>query len=117
MSTHKPHVRRRANRCQENYTACPLPGRKNLFECVDVMNDIQSCGACWSTGEGEDCTAFDDLATASCVMGKCQYKCPIGYNLTPTGCIPAPRHAGNGTATAGGRNKTSNKVFFQSHFS
>jgi hypothetical protein len=81
------------------------------------MNDIQSCGACWSTGEGEDCTAFDDLATASCVMGKCQYKCPIGYNLTPTGCIPAPRHAGNGTATAGGRNKTSNKVFFQSHFS
>jgi hypothetical protein len=65
---------RRSMVCDAGRTACAIGGgpKVRAFECVDTMNDIQSCGGCWSTGAGVDCTAFDDRATATCVRGQCQ---------------------------------------------
>jgi hypothetical protein len=42
---------------------------------IDTQHDLQSCGGCFSQGKGEDCTVFDDMASASCVAGKCQCEC------------------------------------------
>lgn len=58
--------------CPEQFSACPLNDRKGGWECVNTKEDVQSCGGCWSTGKGVDCTSFDSYASARCVKGVCQ---------------------------------------------
>jgi hypothetical protein len=69
--------------CEADMTACPIGNslKARAFECVNTKTDIQSCGGCWSTGEGVDCTTFDDRATATCVQGKCQCEFLLASNL------------------------------------
>lgn len=67
-------VKKRAQVCESGMTACPLPNGRKGFECVDTSSNVNSCGGCWATGEGEDCTVFDDMAEAQCIQGKCQCK-------------------------------------------
>jgi hypothetical protein len=86
------HARKRHLRepfCPQGHQACTIVrGRQKVFECVKTSSDLTSCGGCPGTEGAEDCTAFDPLATASCVKGKCQYSCPRGFSLTGTGCQP-----------------------------
>jgi hypothetical protein len=47
---------------------------------VDISNDIQSCGGCWSDGTGEDCTLLlseDDAGEVACVKGVCNGQCSL----------------------------------------
>ncbi len=73
--------------CQDGFSACPnRQGLKTIgYECVDTSEDIESCGGC--PGEGTECTAFDSIATAACVKGRCSYTCPRGYDLGVDGCV------------------------------
>jgi len=34
--------------CDRGMTACPIIGRENSWECVDTMNDLESCEYCQS---------------------------------------------------------------------
>ena len=84
-STRQITKRRKIPTCPAGYKACPVGRGKNL-ECVDVSSHLTSCGACPGSDEGTDCTLFDSMASASCVMGKCQYECPMGYAMGEEGC-------------------------------
>jgi hypothetical protein len=86
-STRQVGKRAKVHSCPPGHMACRVPGgKRNWVECVDVSNDLTSCGGCSEQGEGMDCTAFDKMASAQCVKGKCEYECPKGYILTPLGC-------------------------------
>jgi hypothetical protein len=54
---------------------------KSYRNSVDAMNDIQSCGGCWSEGTGQDCTllldAKDRHASVACVKGQCKGQSPL----------------------------------------
>jgi hypothetical protein len=84
-STRQISKRRKIPVCPAGHKACPV-GRGKQLECVDVSSHLTSCGACPGSDEGVDCTDFDSMASASCVMGKCQYQCPLGYKLGELGC-------------------------------
>lgn len=70
----KGYSRKRSMSCGVGLTTCPIktPRGKVGWECLDTQSNIQSCGGCWSTGEGVDCSDFDPLADAACVQGTCQ---------------------------------------------
>lgn len=84
-STRLISKRRKIPVCPAGHKACPV-GRGKILECVDVSTHLTSCGACPGSDEGTDCTIFDSMATAACVMGTCQYQCPKGYELGELGC-------------------------------
>ena len=84
--------RRESFLCPKGLEACPVNGKgrgkKAIFECIDVSTNVESCGGCPEEvgGQGEDCTAFDERATASCVKGMCRYECPAGWKVGKKGC-------------------------------
>ncbi|KAF8886714.1 hypothetical protein BD779DRAFT_603412 [Infundibulicybe gibba] len=69
------------------------------YECVDVANDLESCGGCVdfsrdgrrSEDGGRDCSAIPGVDTVKCMLGKCVIKrCRSGYKKARfgDGCIP-----------------------------
>jgi len=63
-------------------------------ECVDVMNDLESCGGCVelardgqrSEDGGRDCSAIPHIDTVSCQLGKCIIEsCRPGYTVSRNG--------------------------------
>lgn len=85
-STRQMSRRNKVPVCPPGHAACPV-GRRKQLECIDVSTHLTSCGGCPGSGEGEDCTEFDPIASASCVKGRCQWKCPPNYEMTPMGCV------------------------------
>ncbi|KDR72988.1 hypothetical protein GALMADRAFT_125876, partial [Galerina marginata CBS 339.88] len=87
----------RGLKCPKGLTACSIPGRgADSFECVNTLNDLESCGGCmvpsflsYSDHDGLDCTAIDGVSDVACVSGKCLiHKCMPGYSLNKTGdCV------------------------------
>ncbi|EPQ61267.1 hypothetical protein GLOTRDRAFT_32348 [Gloeophyllum trabeum ATCC 11539] len=70
------------------------------YECVDIANDIESCGGCVddsragtpSTDGGRDCSAIPHVDDVSCSNGTCKIrKCSRGFMLSEDqdNCIPA----------------------------
>ncbi|KAF8886718.1 hypothetical protein BD779DRAFT_603449 [Infundibulicybe gibba] len=69
------------------------------YECVDVANDLESCGGCVdfssrdgrkSEDGGRDCSAIPGVDTVKCTLGKCAIKrCRSGYKKARSGdgCI------------------------------
>ncbi len=86
--------------CPEGFTACPVDGRRRLWQCIDTQTSIDSCGGC--PGVGVDCTQFDDMATASCNKGQCSYACPPHMELASIGCVAT---VGNETKIARGASR------------
>lgn len=91
-STAKPKntKRKQLALCPKGHRACEVSlgaGRGSVLECVDVSEDISSCGGCPGSGAGVDCTLWDDVATAQCLRGKCVYSCPRGWKLGEDGCL------------------------------
>jgi hypothetical protein len=82
-STRQISKRRKIEICPVGHKVCPI-GRN--WGCVDVSRHLTSCGGCPGSDDGVDCTIFDSIASAKCVQGKCQYKCPRGYVLGAGGC-------------------------------
>jgi hypothetical protein len=78
--------RKKTPLCPPGHAACPV-GRSKRLECVDISSHLTSCGGCPGSGEGQDCTEFDTIASASCVSGQCQYRCPDNYEMTSIGCV------------------------------
>lgn len=105
---HRYHKRQLKKRqvafCPVGLDACPLNGQTD-FECVDTSADIQSCGGCVSTGQGQDCTAISGAFVVGCERGSCRgihiklividlflifwlflvYSCSPGYKLSQDG--------------------------------
>ncbi|KAJ7621394.1 hypothetical protein FB45DRAFT_140365 [Roridomyces roridus] len=71
--------------CPAGTRACPV-GRFD-FECIMPGEDVDNCGGCVSTGEGEACGDYPGVRGAACVRGVCDvYSCHPGYTLVHGGC-------------------------------
>lgn len=71
--------------CPMHMQACPIPGATGLtgeFECLDTMNELESCGGCASIGEGQDCSAIKGAWNVGCEQGRCAGKLIISFRLT-----------------------------------
>ncbi|KAJ7767965.1 hypothetical protein DFH07DRAFT_313188 [Mycena maculata] len=72
--------------CPPGMHACPV-GRLE-FECVIPALDVDNCGGCVSTGQGEACGDYPGVRGAACVEGACDvYSCHPGYALLNGQCI------------------------------
>ena len=81
-----PPQRKRPQKCPKGYATCPVygmlygAGYTRSFECVDIQNDLESCGGCvdgdsWN-GEkngsgGRDCSAIPNVDSVHCARGEC----------------------------------------------
>ncbi|KAA1066242.1 hypothetical protein PGT21_026093 [Puccinia graminis f. sp. tritici] len=76
-------------RCPAGLSACPISSGLPLkltagFECLDVLQEVSSCGGCVSTGQGTDCTTIKGVSSAGCSEGKCKiFSCKAGYQYSP----------------------------------
>ena len=60
--------------CPNNMEACPisgLMGPSGDYECLDTTAELESCGGCASTGDGQDCTAIEGAWNVACNQGSC----------------------------------------------
>ncbi|WWC71766.1 uncharacterized protein I206_105725 [Kwoniella pini CBS 10737] len=90
--------------CPRGFTSCQLEDDPNSFECVDTMNDLESCGGCLynpyspeNTGQkdnatisaGQDCSAIPGVALghSSCDQGRCKFDCKIGWKSDKNKCV------------------------------
>ncbi|WWC71279.1 uncharacterized protein I206_105232 [Kwoniella pini CBS 10737] len=74
--------------CPLNYAACPIEGIDNNdnYECINPLEDLQSCGGCTSMGTGKDCSIIPGAKFMGCNIGKCQvYSCKKGWKLNQDG--------------------------------
>ncbi|PLW46569.1 hypothetical protein PCASD_07385 [Puccinia coronata f. sp. avenae] len=70
------------SKCPAGLSACPVSsaGYSTGFECLDVQQEVTSCGGCSSTGQGVDCTAIKGASSTGCAQGKCTiFSCKPGY--------------------------------------
>ncbi|TFK96491.1 hypothetical protein BDV98DRAFT_608239 [Pterulicium gracile] len=79
----------RDSACARGLTACGvLGGRRNAFECVDTVSDLESCGGCvvplayTAKSSGVDCSAISGVSDVSCVNSRCVvHRCRPGHRL------------------------------------
>jgi hypothetical protein len=63
--------------CPMSLSACPISSISLIasdYECLDITNELESCGGCASTGEGQDCTAIKGAWNVGCERGTCAGK-------------------------------------------
>jgi hypothetical protein len=78
--------------CLPSQKACAVPGRKAVWECVDVLSDINgewssrarhrsraisdavsvACGGCPDDPAAVDCTGLEAVDSVACSLGRCQ---------------------------------------------
>lgn len=89
-------VKRSRYECLAGKTYCPAIGHSG-WECIDTMNDIESCGGCadpsiaFGPGVGRDCTAIAGTNSVSCQQGQCRvHSCQDGWAFAADGetCMP-----------------------------
>ena len=71
------HMSRALQLCPKGLSACPIAVPSGLtgdYECLDTAHELESCGGCASTGEGQDCTAIRGIWNVGCVQGRCAGK-------------------------------------------
>jgi hypothetical protein len=77
--------------CPGRLAACPIEGGKEgSYECINAMEDLQSCGGCASMGTGVDCTLIEGARWMGCNVGKCEvYSCKPGFvkSADSTKCV------------------------------
>lgn len=87
------HKRRTISLCPKGLDACPIEGALGGdYECLNVLNELESCGGCASIGKGQDCTAIKGAWNVGCEQGRCAvYSCTAGYIRSRDGstCIPS----------------------------
>ncbi|KAH9445958.1 hypothetical protein MJO28_012199 [Puccinia striiformis f. sp. tritici] len=75
-------------KCPAGLSACPISSGMTIkasagFECLDVQQEVTSCGGCASTGQGVDCTTMKGVSSAGCSEGKCKiFSCKYGYRYS-----------------------------------
>ncbi|KAG8945746.1 Dihydroxyacetone synthase [Tulasnella sp. 419] len=81
-------------RCARGHKKCAALHGRGGWDCVDVANNIESCGGCIdldnTPGSGKDCTTIEGANNVQCVRGQCVvHSCRHGYELNSTGgCNP-----------------------------
>ncbi|GAA6002433.1 uncharacterized protein JCM10292_006655 [Rhodotorula paludigena] len=66
--------------CPASHTACSVEGGSG-FECIDISNNIEQCGACANDG-GVDCTAIAGAEAVGCLAGVCEvWSCQAGLTF------------------------------------
>lgn len=79
--------------CPKNLDACPIQRHSRTlmpkgYECIDTQQELTSCGGCFTTNEGRDCTKVSGVREAGCQAGKCvAYKCNRGHKLLANICV------------------------------
>ncbi|KZT08785.1 uncharacterized protein LAESUDRAFT_676206 [Laetiporus sulphureus 93-53] len=86
-----PAVQDVTHLCPLSMSACPISSSVPLslmewieqgFECVDLSEDLNSCGGCGSVDTQFDCTAIPNALAVSCVVGGCHVdSCKTGYAI------------------------------------
>ncbi|PCH34270.1 hypothetical protein WOLCODRAFT_135598 [Wolfiporia cocos MD-104 SS10] len=81
--------------CPLSMSVCPLSASKpgslsewieQGFECVDLTEDLTSCGGCGSLDTQYDCTAIPGALGVSCQASNCRvHSCKSGFTLAPDG--------------------------------
>ncbi len=73
--------------CPSGLAACPITVRGGgEYECLDSLNDLQSCGGCASLGTDQDCTAIKGARWMGCNLGLCEvYSCRPGWTKVDDG--------------------------------
>ncbi|KAL8287089.1 hypothetical protein RQP46_004095 [Phenoliferia psychrophenolica] len=67
--------------CPGKTSACPIPGTSG-FECVDLSNELEHCGAC-----GTNCLAKMGARGVSCSDGSCEItSCRAGWLFSDNDC-------------------------------
>ncbi|KZO99491.1 hypothetical protein CALVIDRAFT_561349 [Calocera viscosa TUFC12733] len=97
---------------------CPILHGRGGSECVDVENDLESCGGCMdadpSLGGGVDCTQISGARDVACRRGKCVVtRCAPGYQVAEdrSTCVASIQ-----LQTGAGRNKArAHAAFVRSH--
>ncbi|KAG7099228.1 hypothetical protein E1B28_001094 [Marasmius oreades] len=83
--------RRNLSLCPKGLDACPIPGAiGGGYECLNFLEELESCGGCVSLNQGQDCTAIKGSWSVGCEQGSCVvYNCAPGYTRSPdfTACI------------------------------
>ncbi|KAL0951173.1 hypothetical protein HGRIS_007904 [Hohenbuehelia grisea] len=71
--------------CPSGLSACPIAGSLGQdYECLDVQEELESCGGCVSTGQGQDCTTIQGAWNVGCNNGSCYvHTCEFGYLRSP----------------------------------
>ncbi|KAI0373823.1 hypothetical protein BV20DRAFT_678096 [Pilatotrama ljubarskyi] len=103
-SSARREIHRRRPECPRSHRSCPVYGLRGAIrghECIDVRNDLESCGGCVSDdsqfGErsadgGRDCSAIPNVDSVTCRRGACVIgRCAPGYVVSENGssCIPS----------------------------
>ncbi|KAI0655596.1 hypothetical protein C8Q70DRAFT_923191 [Cubamyces menziesii] len=100
--------RRQSRECPRGHRSCPLYGSLGGvgylrgFECVDVRNNLESCGGCVALDDslfgertadgGRDCSAIPNVDSVTCKAGECIIgRCVPGYVVSADGerCVPS----------------------------
>ncbi|KAF8530069.1 hypothetical protein BU17DRAFT_35782 [Hysterangium stoloniferum] len=98
---YKREISWRDSACPHGWSTCGVWGDSHLnYECVDVKNDLWSCGGCGipllpTDPIGEDCTAIPGVLDVSCQGSRCIVaRCKAGYRVSGnrTTCEPTITH-------------------------
>lgn len=92
--------------CPKELHACTVytpHGGEWAYECVDFETELEACGGCASSGDGQDCTAIPNAMSVGCNRGSCEseapdccldsiltkpvYTCKPGFKLNGTACV------------------------------
>ncbi|KAI7955064.1 hypothetical protein MJO28_005464 [Puccinia striiformis f. sp. tritici] len=73
-------------KCPSGLTACPISLTASFtpstgFECLDIKQEITSCGGCATLNKGVDCSTIDGAALTGCSDGVCK----ICYTYSQSG--------------------------------
>lgn len=87
-------------RCPNGQTACPISHVISFtpstpYECLDIHQEISSCGGCVTLGEGTDCSGLRGARSSGCSGGKCTiFSCARGFQLSQQNqtCTRSQRH-------------------------
>jgi len=72
--------------CPAFEDACPINSGLGGDECLDLQNDVSSCGGCVSKKEGENCLDIKGANGVGCLDGSCVVLSVLdGYTLSENG--------------------------------
>lgn len=86
--SHHPRKRRSfGTKCPIGWQRCAHLSGIGGEDCIDIRNDLESCGGCINLGDrevspadGEDCTALSNVNVVGCKRGRCvigqSFQCP-----------------------------------------
>ncbi|KAI9606030.1 hypothetical protein H4Q26_004402 [Puccinia striiformis f. sp. tritici PST-130] len=106
-------------KCPAGLSACPISSGMTAkpsagFECLDLQQEVTSCGGCASTGQGVDCTTMKGVSSAGCSEGKCKI-CKALSSIHPIYLFPDSLPIPPVSCKYGYRYSTVHNVCYKSH--